>query len=128
MNHPHGMDDEYVRNLLGQISNSYKLLTELRDKPGDLATIKQELGKIHGVLQVLVNKIEKSGNDSDMVSEFLDASKAYLRDYSFNYEIDNVSELYPEDHHRIKNLRTVILTALEKCEVISKVNTLLQEL
>lgn len=122
------MDDKYIRNLLGQTLNSYKILTELRDKPGDLVTIKQELGKMHGVLQVLVNKMEKSDNNSDTVSEFVDASKAYLRDYSFNYEIDNVSELYPEDHHRIKNLRLMILTALEKCEVISKANTLLQEL
>lgn len=122
------MDYKYIRNLLGQTLDSYKILTELRDKPGDLVTIKQELGKMHGILQVLVNKMEKSDNNSDMVSEFSDATKAYLRDYSFNYEIDNVSKLYPEDHHRIKNLRLLIITALEKCEVISKANTLLQEL
>lgn len=122
------MDDEYVKNLLGQVLDSYKILVDLRDKPGDLITIKQELGKMHGVLQVLANKIEKSGNNSDAVSEFVDSTRAYLRDYSFNYEIDNVSELYPEDPHRIKNLRLVILTSLEKCEVISKANTLLQEL
>ena len=122
------MDDKYIKNLLGQTLDSYKILIELRDKPGDLVTIKQELGKMHGVLQVLVNKMEKSDNNSDMVSEFVNAVKAYLRDYSFNREVDNVSELYPEDHHRIKNLRVLILTALEECEVISKANILLQEL
>jgi hypothetical protein len=122
------MDEKYVKNLLRQTLDSFKILTELSDKPGDLITIKQELGKINGLLQVLVNKMEKSENSSDWVFEFLNAVKKYLKNYSFSYEIDNVSELYPEDHHRIKNLRLVILEALEKCKVISNANILLQEL
>ena len=120
------MGDTYIRNLLEQTLDSYKILIELRDEPEDLITIKQEVGKIHGLVQVTINKIEKSGNNSDSVSEFLDAAQSYLRDYSFNHEIYTVLESYPEDSHRIKNIRLVIVKALERSGVIPKAEELLR--
>src|SRR5574341_808326 len=105
------MDYDYIKGILKQTIDSYKILNELRDKPGDLDTIKKELGKIQGLVQVLVNKIEKSGNYSDSYSEVLDASKSYLKDYSFYNEIDRISQLYSDDPHRIKNIRLSILVA-----------------
>ncbi|MGI0010878.1 MAG: hypothetical protein ACREAE_05720 [Nitrosopumilaceae archaeon] len=122
------MDYDYIKSLLEQTIDSYKILNELRDKSGDLDTIKKELGKIQGLVQVLVNKIEKSENYSDSYSELLDASKLYLKDYSFHSEIDRISQLYSEDHHRIKNIRLSILAALEKTKLITKAIALLEVL
>ena len=122
------MDDNYLRNLLVKTLNSYKILSELRDKSDDLITIKQELGKIQGMVQVLVNKIEKSENYSDSFSEFSDAAKSFLKEYSFSHEIETTLESYPGDSYRIKNIRLVILEALEKSELIAKAQSLLQAL
>ena len=39
------MDDIYAKNLLEQTLDSYKIIKGLKDKPRDLVTIKQELGR-----------------------------------------------------------------------------------
>jgi len=122
------MDDSYIKNLLRQTLGSYKIIKELKDRPGDLATIKEELGKIQGLLQVIVNKIEKSKDNSDSVAEFSDVAKSYLKDYSFYHEIDTVAKLYSDDPHRIKGIRLTVLSALEKSRVITKIDDLLRAL
>lgn len=122
------MDYDYMKGILKQTIDSYKILNELRDKPGDLDIIKKEVSKIQGLVQVLVNKIEKSGNYSDSYSELLDASKSYIKDYSFYNEIDRISQLYSDDPHRIKNIRFSILAALEKTKLITKSIALLEVL
>ena len=123
------MDDDYIKRILEQIIDSYKILNEIRDKPGgDLDIIKKELGKIQGLVQVLVNKIEKSENYSDSYSELLSASKSYLKDYNFHNEIDRIAQLYSEDHYRIKNIRLSILAALEETKLIVRVIALLEVL
>ena len=111
-----------------QIIDSYKILNELRDKPGDLDIIKKELGRIQGLVKVLVNKIEKSGNYSDSYSGLVVASKSYLRHHNFHTEIDRISQLYSEDSYRIRNIRLSILSAFEKTKLISKTIALLQVL
>ena len=122
------MDYNYIKRILEQTIDSYKILNEIKDKPGDLDIIKKELSKIHGLVQVLVNKIEKSENYSDSYYELLSASKLYLKDYNFHNEIDRISQLYSEDPYRIKNIRLLILIALEKTKLISKAIALLQVL
>ena len=122
------MDYNYIKNILEQIVNSYKKLKEIRDKSGDLDVIKKELDKIQGLVKVVVNKIEESGNYSDIYSELMVASKSYLRDHNFYTEIDRISQLYSEDSHRIKNIRLSILSALEESKLISKTIALLQVL
>ena len=122
------MDDDYIKNILKQIIDSYKTLNELKNNPGDLEIIKRESSKIQGQVQVLVNKIEKSGNDSDTYVEFLSASNSYLKDYSFYNEIDRISQLYSDDPHRIRNMRLSILTALEETKLIVRIAALLEVL
>ena len=122
------MDNGYIKRILKQTIDSYKILNELKDKPEDLVILKRELGKIQGLVQVLVNKIEKSENYSDSYSELLSASKSYLKDYNFHNEIDRISQLYSEDPYRVKNIRLTILVALEKSKLISKAIALLQVL
>jgi len=122
------MDDSYVKNLLEQTLDSYKTIKGLKDKPGDLVILKEQLGKIQGLLQVVINKIERSENISDSITEFLDVSRSYLTDYSFYHEIDAVSKLYSEDPHRIKGIRLAVLSALEKSSLIPKISDLMQKL
>jgi hypothetical protein len=57
--------DEYLKGILGQILNSYKILTELGDEPGDLDVIKKELSKIKGLLQVINAKLNDKKYQSD---------------------------------------------------------------
>ena len=94
----------------------------------DLEIIKRESSKIQGLVQVLVNKIEKSGNDSDTYIEFLSASNSYLKDYSFYNEIDRISQLYSDDPHRTRNMRLSILAALEETKLIVRIAALLEVL
>ena len=122
------MDYNYIKSILGQIVDSYKKLKEIRDKSGDLDVIKKELDKLQGLVKVLVNKIEKSGNYSDSYSELMVASKSYLSDHNFYTEIDRISQLYSEDSHRIRNIRISILSALEESKLISKTIRLLDVL
>ena len=122
------MNYDYIKNILKQIIGSYKTLNELKNNPGDLEIIKRESSKIQGQVQVLVNKIEKSGNDSDTYVEFLSASNSYLKDYSFYNEIDRISQLYSDDPHRIRNMRLSILTALEETKLIVRIAALLEVL
>ena len=49
--------DEYLKGVLGQILDSYKILAELNDNPNDLDIIKKEIAKIRGLLQVIHNKL-----------------------------------------------------------------------
>ena len=122
------MDYDYIKSILRQVIDSYKILNELGDKPGDLDIIKKELSKIQGLVNVLVIKIEKSGNYSDSYSELLMALKSYLSNHNFHLEIDRISQLYSEDSHRIKNIRLSILSAFEKTKLISKTIALLEVL
>jgi len=122
------MDYDYIKNILKQILDSYTKLKENRDYPGDLESIKKELGKIEGEVKVLVNKIEKSGNYSDSYSELLTAARSYLRDNNFYTEIDRIAQLYSEDFFRIRNIRLTILNALEESKLISKTIRLLDVL
>ena len=122
------MDDDYIKGILEKIINSYKTLNDLRDRPEDLEIIKKELGKTQGLVHVLTNKIEKSGNNSDTYSGLLSALKSYLRDYSFHNEVDRISQLYSEDSHRIRNIRISIISALEESKLISKIIDLLEDL
>ena len=48
--------NEYLKNILKQIVDSYIILQEIEDKPGDLNNIKKEMLKINGFLKVVSKK------------------------------------------------------------------------
>ena len=55
--------DEYLKGVLGQILDSYKILAELNDNPNDLDIIKKEIAKIRGLLQVINNKLNSKNTN-----------------------------------------------------------------
>ena len=104
--------DEYLKGILEQILDSHQVLSELKDKPGDLEVIKREYLKIYGLIQAMINKIESFGKTTDDYVEILKRSNYYLENYDFQREMDIMAPLYSEDSDRLKHLRLKILEFL----------------
>ena len=49
---------EHLKNILNHILDSYQILNEIEDKPGDLSKIEKEMLKINGFIRVVSNKID----------------------------------------------------------------------
>ena len=119
---------EYLKSVLEKIISAHNALAKLEDKPGDLVTIKKEILKINGFFQVLVNTIDtekfKSVDFSDLKSKF----EYYLKNYSFEKEIDTMSILYFEDSNRLKNMRLKILESLEDKKLMDNIEYIIEKL
>ena len=120
--------DNYLKVLLKQIFESYRLLANLEDKTGDLEIIKKELAKIKGLLQVIINKLNSIDNNSNDYIELLSASDAYIKNYDFFREIDTMSKLYSDDPHRLQNLRQTIIDSFNDDGLIEKIESLMEKL
>lgn len=115
-----------MNGLLSQIKDSVKIIEKLRDEPGDLLIIKKELAKINGLFQIALNKLEATENRSDKYVEFSSAAKYYLENYSFEREIETMSQLYSNDSHRLRNIRFSILNALSDKKLLEKVDSIME--
>ena len=117
--------NEYLKGILGQILDSYKILAELNDGPGDLETIKKELSKIRGLLQVLRSKLGVKKYQSDHLVTLYKLSTYYIDTYDFTREIENLSQIYFNDSNRLKNLRLLIIDSLNDKKLIEKLQAIL---
>ena len=120
--------DEYLKGILGQILDSYKILVELDDNPNDLDIIKKEISKIKGLLQVVHNKLSAKKYQSDHLVTLRKLSTHYIDTYDYSREIEYLSQIYDEDPNRIKNLRILIINSLNDKNMIEKFQTMLDEL
>jgi len=119
--------DEYLKGILGQILDSYKILAELNDNPHDLDVIKKELAKIRGLLQVIHNKLSSKKYQSDHLVTLRKLSTYYIETYDYSREVEYLTQIYDEDPNRIKNLRTLILNSLNDKRMIEKFQTIINE-
>ena len=117
--------DEYLKGILGQILDSYKILAELNDEPGDLETIKKELSKIKGLLQVICSKLGGKKYQSDHLVTLYKLSTYYIDTYDFAREIENLAPVYFNDSNRLKNLRLLIIDSLNDKKMIEKLQAIL---
>jgi len=117
--------DEYLKGILGQILASYKILTELNDGPDDLDTIKKELSKIRGLLQVICSKLGEKKYQSDHLVALYKLSTYYIDTYDFTREIENLAPVYFNDPNRLKNLRLLIIDSLNDKKLIEKLQAIL---
>jgi len=117
--------DEYLKGILGQILASYKILTELNDGPDDLDTIKKELSKIRGLLQVISSKLGGKKYQSDHLVALYKLSTYYIDTYDFTREIENLAPVYFNDPNRLKNLRLLIIDSLNHRKLIEKLQAIL---
>lgn len=117
--------NSYIKSLLTQILEVHKILNELKDEPGDLDIIKKQVGKIEGVLKVLCRKIEELNYSSNDYVKLLKSAKFYLENHDF-YNVIETYKLYDEDSQRIRNIRTLVITALEEKHLIAKIQQVLK--
>ena len=120
--------NEYLKGILQQILESYKILTELNDNPSDLYTMKQEISKIIGLFLVIKNKLEGKKNQSDSFVTIYKLSSYYIETYDFSREIDILAQIYYKDSNRLKNLRLLIIDSLNDKHLIEKLQIILNKL
>jgi len=120
--------DDYLKGILSQILASYKILTELEDKPDDLGIIKKELSKIRGLLQVIHNKLDEKKYQTDHLVTLSKLSGYYIDTYDFTREIEILSHIYFNDSSRLKNLRIIITNSLNDKKMIEKLHAILVKL
>jgi MinD-like ATPase involved in chromosome partitioning or flagellar assembly len=71
--------ENYLKGILSQVIDSYKIIEQLKDKPADLEIISRELAKINGLLNVIVNKLESNADNSDKYVKLSTKAKFYLK-------------------------------------------------
>jgi hypothetical protein len=119
---------EHLKKILVQFVDSYNILKEFQDKPGDLDKITKELLKINGFLKVITKKVDP---DKIPISDFKPLKlkfQNYLDNYYFEKEIETMAPLYFDDIYRIKNMRLKILEALEDKKMMFAVDELIEKL
>ena len=116
--------NEYLKKILIQILESYTILQEINDKPGDLDNIKKEMLKINGFLKVISNKVDPLKITSSDFKIVRTKAIHYLENYYFEQEIDTMGPLYSEDTSRIKNMRLKILEALDERKLMEEIQEL----
>jgi hypothetical protein len=120
--------NEHLKNILCHILDSYQILTEIEDKPGDLAKIEKEMLKINGFIRVVSNKIDIDKITRSDFGIVKTKFAQYLENYSFEKEIKTMASLYSNDMSRVKNMRLKILEALKNKHMIDDVKELMENI
>ncbi len=120
--------NEYLKNILEQIVDSYNTLREINDKKEDLEFIKIEMLKINGFVKVVLRKIDSDKITSSNFKIIQSKFQHYLDNYYFEKEIETMAPLYSNDLSRVKNMRLKILEALEGRKMMDKVVELIEKI
>ena len=120
--------NEHLKNILSHILDSYQILNEIEDKPGDLAKIEKEMLKINGFIKVVSNKIDVDKIPRSDFGIVKTKFAQYLENYSFEKEIKTMASLYSNDMSRVKNMRLKILEALKNKHMIDAVKELMKNI
>ena len=120
--------NEYLKNILTQMLDSYNILKEIKDDPGDLDNIKKEMLKINGFIKVVLKKIDTDKITSSDFKIIKPKFQHYLETYYFEKEIETMSPLYSNDVSRVKNMRLKILEALEDRKMIDGIKELIEKI
>ena len=120
--------NEYLKNILKQILDSYNMLKEIEDKKEDLNNVKKEMLKINGFLKVVSNKIDIDKISLSNFSAIKSKFHHYLDNYYFEKEIETMASLYSNDLNRVKNMRLKILEALEDREMMEEIDELIKKI
>ncbi len=119
---------EYLKSVLEKIIITHNTLAKLEDKPGDLVIIKKEILKINGFFQVLINNIDTEKFQSTAFSDLKSKFEYYLKNYSFEKEIETMAILYSEDSNRLKNIRLKILESLKDKKLMDNIAYIIEKL
>ncbi len=119
---------QYIRGLLTQLLDSYNIVSELQDKPGDLTILRQELLRIKGIMQVIVSKVDPKDYPSIDIAGLSSRAELFLNDYYFEREIYIMEPLYGDDPGRLRHIRHKILEALNEKDLTDKINDVLEKM
>ncbi len=119
---------EHLKNILNHILDSYQILNEIEDKPGDLFKIEKEMLKINGFIKVVSNKIDVDKIPTSDFETLKIKFSGYLENYSFEKEIKTMASLYSNDMSRVKNMRLKILEALKNKHMMDDTRDLIDNL
>jgi len=120
--------NEHLKKILSQTLESYDILRQIQDKPGDLDNIKKEMLKINGFLKVATNNIDEYKISHSDFKKLKSKFSNYLDNYFFEKEIETMAPLYSNDTHRVKNMRFKIIEALEDKKMIEDMGDLIEKL
>ena len=120
--------NEYIKNILRQILDSYNMLKGIEDKKEDLNNIKKEMLKINGFLKVVLKKIDSDKITSSNFRVIKSKFQHYLDNYYFEKEIETMASLYSNDLSRVKNMRLKILEALEDRKMMEEIKELIEKI
>lgn len=120
--------NEYMKNILIQVLDSYNILKEIKDNSDDLDNIKKEMLKINGFLKVVLKKIDIDKISSSDFKIIKSKFQHYLDTYYFEKEIETMASLYSNDVNRVKNMRLKILEALEDKKMINGIKELIEKI
>ena len=120
--------NEHLKKIISQILESYKILKEIQDKPGDLDRIKKEMLRINGFLKVATNNIDEYKISHSDFKKLKSKFSYYLENYFFEKEIETMASLYSNDLHRVKNMRIKIIEALEDKKMMEGMGNLVEKL
>lgn len=119
--------EQYLKGILQQVDDSYTLVENLRDKPGDLAIMRRELAKINGLFIALANKMDANKQELTDYVHILSPIRKYLENHEFFREMDTISLLYSDDPLRLKNLRMSILGSIRENNLLEHIKSILRE-
>ena len=120
--------NEYLKNILKQILDSYNMLKEIEDNKEDLNNVKKEMLKINGLFKVVLKKLDSDKITSSNFKIIKSKSLHYLENYYFEKEIETMAPLYSNDLSRVKNMRLKILEALENRKMMEEIKELIEKI
>jgi hypothetical protein len=120
--------DKYLKSILEKIIVAHNTLIHLEDTPGDLEIIKKEILKINGFFHVLINKFGSENFHSSDLLDLKSKLEYYLKNYSFEKEIETMASLYSNDSGRLKNIRFKILESLADKKLMDNIEYILEKL
>jgi hypothetical protein len=120
--------NEHLKKILSQTLDSYHILRDIQDKPGDLDNIKKEMLKINGFLKVATNNIDEYKISHSDFKKLKSKFSHYLENYFFEKEIETMAPLYSNDIHRVKNMRFKIIESLEDKKMIEGIEDLVEKI
>ena len=120
--------NEYLKNILEQILDSYNMLKEIEDKKEDLNNVKKEMLKINGFIKVVLKKLDSDKITSSNFRIIKSKFQHYLENYYFEKEIETMAPLYSNDLSRVKNMRLKILEALEDRKMMEETKELIEKI
>ena len=109
--------NEYLKDVMKKLLNSYSIIENLSDQPRDLVLLEIELKKINGFLLVLSRKSVLL-NDSLIATKLEKKIKQYFENFDFTREINLLINTYANDNLRVRNIRNSVVNSLNDNKLI----------